>query len=102
MSHSTTPARPVAAAEPPRPASAPTLVILVYAAAVYLLFLACPASPDGRVRGGLRVGTGDDGRAPAVCVAATGYILAGIAFEEHDLIQSLGDSYTFYRARCPR
>ena len=33
--------------------------------------------------------------------AATGYILAGIAFEEHDLAQSLGDTYTAYRARVP-
>ena len=33
--------------------------------------------------------------------AATGYILAGIAFEEHDLVKSLGDTYVDYRARVP-
>jgi len=33
--------------------------------------------------------------------AATGYILAGIAFEEHDLTRSLGGTYTAYRARVP-
>jgi protein-S-isoprenylcysteine O-methyltransferase Ste14 len=34
-------------------------------------------------------------------VTATGYILAGIAFEEHDLIRNLGDTYAAYRARVP-
>ena len=36
-----------------------------------------------------------------LAATATGYILAGIAFEEHDLIQSLGGTYTAYRARVP-
>jgi protein-S-isoprenylcysteine O-methyltransferase Ste14 len=33
--------------------------------------------------------------------AATGYILAGVAFEEHDLTRSLGGTYAAYRARVP-
>jgi len=32
---------------------------------------------------------------------ATGYILAGIAFEEHDLIQGLGGTYAAYRVGVP-
>jgi protein-S-isoprenylcysteine O-methyltransferase Ste14 len=34
-------------------------------------------------------------------VAATGYILVGIAFEEHDLTQSLDSTSGAYRARVP-
>ena len=40
MPHATQPARPLAGAERPQPAGKPALIILVYAAAVYLLFLA--------------------------------------------------------------
>ena len=36
-----------------------------------------------------------------LAAAATGYILAGIAFEEHDLNLSLGATYAAYRARVP-
>jgi methanethiol S-methyltransferase len=34
-------------------------------------------------------------------ISATGYILAGIAFEERDLVQDLGATYSAYRARVP-
>jgi len=36
-----------------------------------------------------------------LAATATGYILVGIAFEEHDLVQSLGATYTAYRNRVP-
>jgi methanethiol S-methyltransferase len=34
-------------------------------------------------------------------ILATGYIAVGTAFEEHDLVQSLGETYAAYRARVP-
>jgi methanethiol S-methyltransferase len=36
-----------------------------------------------------------------LAAGATGYILVGVAFEEHDLVRSLGSAYTAYRARVP-
>jgi methanethiol S-methyltransferase len=36
-----------------------------------------------------------------LAVGATGYIVVGVALEEHDLRQHLGQTYTAYRARVP-
>jgi hypothetical protein len=47
MSHATKPARPVAAAGRRQPTRMPALIILVYAAAVYLLLLAVPGYAAG-------------------------------------------------------
>ena len=71
MSHVTQPARPLAGAERPQPAGKPALIILVYAAAVYLLFL-------------------------AVLVYAVGFF-AGLGVPK----ESLGETYARYRARVP-
>ena len=36
-----------------------------------------------------------------LAIAAIGYILVGIAFEEHDLVKDLGSTCIAYRERVP-
>jgi methanethiol S-methyltransferase len=55
-------------------------------AAFVVIFWAAPVMTGGHV---------------LFATAATGYTLAGVAFEEHDLIRSLGETYDAYRARVP-
>ena len=67
MSHATKPARPVAAAGRPQPAGMPALIILVYAAAVYLLLLAVLGYAVGFFAGfAVPKGTGQGPRADLI------------------------------------
>ena len=145
MSHATKPAR-LLVAERPQRARVPARIILAYAAAVYLFFLAVLGYAAGFLASsGVPKGIDQGPRAAAPAAAAidllllllfavqhtvmarlmagfvvifwaapvmtaghllfaataTGYILAGITFEEHDLIRSLGGTYAAYRARVP-
>ena len=74
MSHATKPARPVAAAGRPQPTRMPALIILVYAAAVYLLLLAVLGYAVGFFAGfAVPKGTGQGPRADLITPGDPGY-----------------------------
>jgi hypothetical protein len=125
MSHAAKPAR-LPAAGRPQLARMPALIILVYAVAIptcsgcgraWLPARRIRYSPPpvnqrglyGRIRHPLMAAfVVIFWAAPTMtaghllfAATATGSILAGIAFEEHDLVRSLGDTYTAYQARVP-
>ncbi len=78
MSHATKPARLLAGAERPQLASMPALIILVYAAAVYLLFLAVLGYTVGFFAGlGVPKGIDQGTRAAVLCAGyAAGWAVA--------------------------
>jgi protein-S-isoprenylcysteine O-methyltransferase Ste14 len=84
----------------PAPAERSTFVLAATLALALLFWLWRPIGGTAWKLPGPGAGTMTAGHL-LFAVSATGYILAGIAFEEHDLIQDLGATYTAYRARVP-